>query len=175
MKKIKLSLLLVVVMLLICSTIEAQSTKNYTMKFHYLNKDTILGNSQIAYWANTGQFPDYLKWVNTPFALQKTTSDNIGLFTDSTTSFSAGQDVGIIFIKVQNTGAFINDYIESNIGAFISNAGSENVSVNITGNGLMMKAINLIEPNTQIIYSYQDILNLFAGDNTVRFKIFSKQ
>ncbi len=39
----------------------------------------------------------------------------------------------------------------------------------------MMKAINIIEPNNQIIYSYQDIINLFAGDNPVSFKIFSKQ
>lgn len=168
MKKTVLSLFLI---LFFSVDIFAQQPDNPAWVFYYQNNDTLLSREQLHYWGQSGQFPTYLEWNNCPFAICPSPIDGVGLYTDSTSSFAAGQDVGWAFIKVAATGIFMDDYYETNIGMFVNDSQSPNVEIVTSPQGLMMRAITAIGPNTEIISRYQDIIDLFPGDNTVKFLI----
>ncbi|MFH0866470.1 MAG: SET domain-containing protein [Bacteroidota bacterium] len=149
----------------------SQAIVNYTMKFRYQNKDTLLSREKIHFWSKSGQFPAYIDWENAPFAIQPSAINGVGLFTDSSGSYTAGLDIGWAFIKVAGTGVFIDDYYESNIGMFVNDSQTPNAEIINTTQGLMMRAITTIGPNTEITASYQQILDLFPNDDTVKFLI----
>jgi len=146
-------------------------TANYVMKFRYNNRDTLLNRNMIHFWNLSGQFPSYLKWKNAPFAVRPSIISGVGLFTDSTSSFSTGQDIGWAFTKFSNTGSFMYDYIESNIGIYINDSQTPNVTITQTPQGLMMTASTYIAPNTEIVARYQDIINMFPNDESVKLLI----
>ncbi len=146
----------------------AQGT-NFEMKFRYQHRDTVLNQQKIYLWNNAGTFPAYIGWKNTPFAIQHSTIGGIGLFTDSTHSFSTGQDIGYVYIKAASTGSFMNDYYESNIGIFTNDAEAKNVEIVLMTDGLIMRALTNISPNTEIIASSSDILTLFPNDKNLIF------
>jgi len=166
MKKI----ILILSIVFISGFVNAQTT-NYEMKFRYHNRDTLLSRITIHFWSESGQFPAYLKWENAPFSIRPSNISGVGLFTDSTSSFTSGQNVGWAFTKFSNTGSFMYDYIESNIGMYINDSQTPNVSVISTPQGLMMKAATNIAPNTEIIARYQDIINMFPNDESVKLLI----
>lgn len=149
----------------------AQQANNPQWSFRFNGSDTLLSREQIHFWGQTPQFPAYLKWNNCPFAICPSQIDGVGLFTDSLSSFTVGQDVSWAFIKVAATGSFMEDYYESNPGMFINDSQQPNVEIISTPQGLLMRALTAIGPNTEIVARYQDIINLFPGDNTVKFLI----
>jgi len=72
---------------------------------------------------------------------------------------------------VASTGVFMDDYYESNIGMFVNDSQIPNVEIVSSAQGLMMRALTAIGPNTEIVSRYQDIIDLFPGDNSVAFLI----
>jgi hypothetical protein len=168
MKKLLLFLLLFTCF---AGLVNSQTIINYEMKFRYQNKDTMLYREKINFWSMSGQFPAYLDWKDSPFSIQPSPINGVGLFTDSTSNFSAAQDIGWAFIKVASTGSFIDDYYESNIGMFVNDSQTPNVTIVSTTQGLMMRALTNIGPNTEIIARYQDIIDLFPNDASVKFLI----
>lgn len=154
--------------IIVCVSLLAKAqVTNFDMKFRYHHRDTVLNQQKIYLWNNAGTFPAYIGWKNTPFAMQHSTIGGIGLFTDSTHSFSIGQDVGYVYIKAASTGSFMNDYYESNIGVFTNDAENKNVEIVLMSDGLMMRALTNISPNTEIIASSSDILTLFPNDKNL--------
>lgn len=149
----------------------SQAIVNYAMKFSYQNKDTLLSREQIHFWSKSGQFPAYIDWENAPFSIQLSSINGVGLFTDSASSYTAGQDIGWAFIKAVSTGVFMDDYYESNIGMFVNDSQTPNAEIISTPQGLMMRALADIAPNTEITASYQQILDLFPNDGTAKFLI----
>jgi SET domain-containing protein len=65
----------------------------------------------------------------------------------------------------------MDDYYESNIGMFVNDSQTPNVEIISSPQGLMMRAISPIGPNTEIVSRYQDIIDLFPSDNSVKFMI----
>jgi len=145
-------------------------TLNYEMKFRFNNKDTLLDKAKIFLWNGIGTFPGNLEWKNSPFCL-KPVGDKIGLFTNSTHSFTSGQDVGLAFIKVASTGYFMNDYYQSNIGLMVNDSDTPNVEIYATSQGLMMRALTSIPSNTEIILKYSSIVTMYPHDITVKMMI----
>jgi hypothetical protein len=168
MKKIILTSLLVTVMI---GFVSSQVPEDHDWWFTHNGHDTLLSREQIHFWGQTGQFPTYLDWKNSAFAISPSTIDGVGLFTNSQSSFTTGQDVGWAFIKVASTGHFMDDYYESNIGMFVNDSQTPNVEIVSSPQGLMMRAVSNIGPNTEIVARYKDIIDLFPGDNTVKFLI----
>lgn len=145
-------------------------TLNYEMKFRFNNRDTLLDKAKIFMWNGIGTFPPSLEWKNSPFCLQPS-GEKIGLFTNSTHSFTSGQDVGLAYIKVSSSGFFMNDYYESNIGGMVNDSETPNVEIYATSQGLMMRALTSIPANSEIIARYRDIVNMFPNDVTVKLLI----
>ena len=147
-------------------SIHAQTQPNPSWLFSCQGKDTVMGREQIHHWGKSGHFPDYLKWKNTPLAICPSLIHGVGLFCDSTSKFSAGQDVGMAFIKVSGTGLFIGDYLETNIGMFVNNSQNPNVEIVMAPQGLIMRALVDIGPNIEITASYQSLIDLFPDDGS---------
>jgi len=147
-------------------------TNNYVMRFRYHHADTLLTQQKLFIWGKTVTFPAYLDWKDAPFAIQHSTTGSIGLFTDSTHSFTTGQNIGYIYLKSASTGTFINDYHKSNIGYFVNNGNTKNVEILQDANGLMMRAIANIGPNHEVVASFNDIFNLFPNDNSLQFLFY---
>jgi hypothetical protein len=116
---------------------------------------------------HSGHFPSYLKWLNSPFAIRHSPLNGYGLFTDSVSSFSSGQVVGYAFFKLNTTGHFDLDYREANIGLYINDSDNPNVTLTKVAGGIQMTANTNIGPNTEITSSYQNLINLFPGDQDV--------
>jgi hypothetical protein len=167
----KKTLLLLILICWGAAFIHAQGVTDNLMKFRYHNRDTILSRESIFFWSKSGQIPVYLEWENTSFALCKSTIRGTGLFTNTSGSFTTGQDVGLLFIKVGTSGKFIKDYYQSNAGYFVNDSQTPNVTVVSTSQGLMMQAISDIYPNTEIVASFQSIIAMFPNDPTVKFVV----
>jgi len=118
-------------------------------------------------WSKSAAYPDYVKWKNQPFAVNPSSISGVGLFTDSTHSFSSGQTIGFAFFKVSASGNFELDYVESNIGSFVNNSDNPNMEIESTSQGLVLKAKQYIGPNTELTASYPSLINLFPNDPSV--------
>jgi hypothetical protein len=149
----------------------SQVPVNHNWLFTFNGNDTLLSREQIHFLGQTNQFPADLKWKNSAFSIRPSIIDGVGLFSDSIHSFGVGEDVGWAFIKVASTDSFMDDYYESNIGMFVNNSQTPNVAIISSPQGLMMRALTAIGPNTEIIARYQDIIDIFPSDNTVKFLI----
>jgi hypothetical protein len=165
-------LFIVLFMTCIVGYIQAQ-TNNYVMRFRYHHADTLLTQQKLFIWGKSLNFPTYLDWKDAPFAIQHSASGGIGLFTDSTHSYASGENLGYIYLKSGNTGAFINDYHKSNIGYFVNNRTAKNVEIVQDANGLMMRTTASIGTNQEVVASFNDIFTLFPTDKTLQY-LFSK-
>lgn len=167
----------VTVMLLLISAIDLRAQgpnlPSYKMIFQFRNgggvlKDTVMSSRlKFSLWGKSSDYPDYVKWKNQPFAVLQSNINGVGLFTDSTHSFSTGQTIGYAFFKVGASGTFELDYIESNIGSFVNNSDNPNMEVVSTSQGLILKAKQHIGPNTELTASYQSLINMFPNDPSV--------
>jgi hypothetical protein len=177
MKKINVGIIkfffIVTFMLLsgICFYAKGQTvnTKIYRMSFQYRNqsgllKDTMISRMLYHSWSESSNYPTYVKWKKLPFAIVKSPINGVGLFTDSSTTFNAGDIIGYAFYKVAHAGSFETDYLESNIGSFVNDSSSPNIDIVLTSDGIIMKAKQKILPNTELTGSYQQLINLFPGD-----------
>lgn len=152
--------------------LKAQNAKlpDYPMKFQFRNshgdlRDTsMFSRLKFTAWSKSSAYPAYVKWKNQPFAVNLSSINGVGLFTDSSSSFSTGQTIGYAFYKVGSSGRFDLDYLESNIGSFINNADEANMEAIKTDKGIVLKAKQNIASNTELTVSYQSIINLFPND-----------
>jgi len=149
------------------------SLPSYKMLFQFRNsngvlRDTIMASRlKFSLWSKSTDYPAYVKWKNQPFAVNPSSINGVGLFTDSTSSFSTGQTIGYAFFKVGASGSFELDYIESNIGSFVNNDDNPNTEIISTSKGLVLKAKQNIGPNTELTASYQSLINMFPNDPSV--------
>lgn len=123
---------------------------------------------QLNHWAMTGNFPATLKWKNSLFALKKD-NDTVRLCTDSVTSYDNGDVIGFLFFKTGVTGTFRSDYKISNIGKYIFGGASPNVDIEMTADGIRMKAHGTVTANTVLSINFQDLYDLFPDDPTIAF------
>jgi hypothetical protein len=146
------------------------------MKFQIGNgsggvKDTMLSRFGYKLWSKSPGYPAYVKWENLPFAVLRSPLSGVGLFTDTTSSFTTGQVIGYSFFKINSSGKFNIDYLETNIGSFINNSGAPNMNVVQTSTGLQLVANQNIPPGTELTVSYQAIINMFPNDVSVKQEI----
>jgi len=163
----KKSIIIISLLLFFSLSILAQQPENPAWIFYYQNSDTLLSREQIHFWGQSGQFPAFLEWKDCNFSICPSPIDGVGLYTDSVSSFTAGQDVGWAFIKVASTGVFMDDYYESNIGMFVNDSQTPNVGIVPSSQGLMMRALTAIGPNTEIVSRYQDIIEGTSKNSTL--------
>ncbi|MBL0310145.1 MAG: hypothetical protein IPP77_10845 [Bacteroidetes bacterium] len=95
----------------------------------------------------------------------------MGLFSDSTHSFSTGDTIGYAFFKIGSTGSFDIDFMESNIGSFINDSQTPNMEVLLTPKGLLLRAKQSIASTTELMASYREIIDLFPNDKSIRRSI----
>lgn len=158
---------------------QAQTTNTlptYPMKFLYnssngIQRDTLLSKLSFRMWKMSNNYPAYVKWKSQPFAVLRSSIDGLGLFTDSVSSFTTGQEIGWIYYKVNSSGRFDMDYLDSNIGLFINNSDNPNAELVQTSQGIKIKATRAINSVSEITIRYQDILNLFPNDPSAVRKI----
>jgi hypothetical protein len=148
------------------------SLPNYKMLFQYRNgsgqlRDTMVPRIKYKVWSRASTYPSYVKWKNQHFAVLRSSIDAVGLFTDSTSSFSTGQEIGYAFFKIGSSGHFDLDYLETNLGSFINDSDNPNIEVVKTSTGIVIKAKQNIVPNTELVANYQDLINLFPNDESV--------
>jgi hypothetical protein len=159
-------------------TVKAQTTSlpKYKMLFQFVDsrghvKDTAISRTKYVYWSKSSAYPAYVKWVNLPFAILKSNLSGIGLFTDSVTSYAAGQIIGYAFFKVGSYGSFDLDYHESAVGSFVNDASAPNMNVVLTPQGIILTANQNIGPNTELTASYDAVINMFPNDQSVKRSI----
>jgi hypothetical protein len=169
-----ISSILLVLFLSLCSfELLAQSTlPNYRMEFEFWDsqgalRDTMMSRIKFKKWSESPSYPSYVKWKDLPFAVNHSSIDGVGLFCDSTHSFSANQVIGFAFIKKKATGHFSVDYLETNAGSFINNSDTPNAQVELSEQGVVIRAISAITPLSEITVSYQALIDLFQGDPEV--------
>ena len=167
------SLILVVFSLFHVHEIKAQNAiPNYRMVFEFWDsqgvlRDTMMSRIKFKKWSESPNYPTYVKWKDLPFAVNHSSIDGVGLFCDSTHSFSANQVIGFAFIKKKDTGHFSVDYLETNAGSFINNSDTPNAQVELSEQGVVIRAISAITPLSEITVSYQELIDLFQGDPEV--------
>jgi hypothetical protein len=149
----------------------SQATPKYQLRFQYADsagsiKDTLVSRIKLAYWSKQSNFPPYLKWKGQAFAVLKSAIDGIGLFTDSTTTYNTGDFVAYAFVKRASAGRFDLDYIETNPASFINDHSEPNLDIELTGQGIILKANRPIAALTELTISYAALIALFPGDIT---------
>jgi hypothetical protein len=142
------------------------------MRYEFRNesstlKDTVISRLKHSLWAKSPNYPAYVKWMNYPFSIGISNIHGIGLFTDSSSTFIVNDIIGYAFVKKRNTGNFNLDYLQTNLGSFVNDSENPNVDVELTNQGLVLKAKTTIAPNTEITASYRAIIELFNGDKNV--------
>jgi len=150
----------------------SQAIPKYPLKFEYVDsiagvKDTLASRIKIAYWSKQKNFPGYLKWKGQPFAILKSEIDGVGLFTDSVSTFNTGDVVAYAFVKRASAGRFDLDYIETNPASFINDQTDPNLDIELSGQGIILKANKPIAELTELTISYAALIALFPGDITV--------
>ena len=170
-----LSGIFIISLLINSSTSNAQGLPRYPMKFQYNTNgrfvDTTFSKAYFRTWTRTAKFPGYAKWDNLPLAVANSSVSGVGLFCDSSSTFSRGDTIGFAFYKSGSTGTFSLDYIESNLGTFVNNSSAPNMNIVKTSRGLMMVANCSIKSGTELTASYQSLINFFPNDATAREQI----
>jgi len=161
---------------LIALNLSAQVIPKYEMRFQYrdsigLMKDTIMSRAKYLLWSKSEAYPSFVKWKSLPFAVLRSSISGVGLFTDSSSSFSLGQQIGFAFVKRSTSGRFNFDYIETNFGSFINDSETPNMDVELTDNGVVFKSNQSIPPHTELTVSYRAIIDLFPDDETAEQSI----
>lgn len=109
--------------------------------------------------------------IGSQLCIRKSSIAQLGLFTASGTSYSAGDTIAQVFIKVGSTGLFATDYIETQYGGFVNHGAVPNAQVVFSTQGLAIVALKRIPSSTEISCSYSQLLSLFPGDKTIGFLI----
>ncbi|MBX3101281.1 MAG: SET domain-containing protein-lysine N-methyltransferase [Bacteroidetes bacterium] len=134
--------------------------------------DTIVSRIIVSTWAKPGKagyLPAFFR--SGTFAVAKSGVHGVGLFTDTATAFAVGDTVLWAFEKRRSTGYFMYDYREKPIATFVNNSDNPNtVMVKVPG-GLVMIATRPIGFMEELTCSYQGVLDLFPGDQTLARQI----
>lgn len=131
-----------------------------------LHKRT-LSRAQYRRWSRSAAYPAYVQWSDRPFALLRSPVHGVGLFTDQSTTCTAGEVIGYAFVKTAHTGIFNRDYRETNIGSFVNDSEDPNLDVLLVPRGIIMRANRSIAPCTELRAAYRAIMALFPNDPTV--------
>jgi len=145
------------------------------MRFQYVDidqhRDTSLSLFQYSHWASSPEYPSYVKWRNLPFSILKREDHSIGLFTDSLTTFTENDEVGVAFAHRNSTNRFLFDYAKTNFASFISNSVTPNMYPELTSKGVVFKANQAIPPNTELTVDFNAIRAIFPNDPSVNVVI----
>ncbi len=156
-----------------CNTfISTAQNSSVDMKFRYRDRK---GENRVVnmpwirfqFWAQSDNYPSYVKWVNQPFAVLKTGKHSASLFTDSISSFKPGSTISYAFLTRQNIGRFDMNYIKTNVCSFINNSEKPNTEIVESPKGLYFRAKKYIGPNTELTVDYSSLKNMFPNDPTV--------
>ncbi|MDX2003300.1 MAG: SET domain-containing protein [Chitinophagales bacterium] len=145
----------------------------YELNFSYtdagnVTRDTMLTRFGYKLWSGGTNYPGYTDWLNYPFAVANSIIAGVGLFTDSSSSFTSGQSVGYAFYKTGSTGKFSFDYVETNLGSFINDSQTPNLDILVTSDGIVLRANQAIGPNTELTANYRALIALFPQDASLK-------
>lgn len=90
-----------------------------------------------------------------------------GLFTDS--EIKPGEFIGMAFRRkpYMVSGSFANNYTETEYGRYVNHYKNPNIELRIEKTGIGMYASRHIQPGDELLSDYNDLINLFDGEDSL--------
>jgi len=93
------------------------------------------------------------------------TIHNIGLFTNR--PLKQGEAIGIIFIRVNTTGNFKNDFKENLYGRFTNHSDTPNAVTVLREKDIILQATQPINAGEEITVNYKQMIEQFGNDESL--------
>jgi hypothetical protein len=97
--------------------------------------------------------------------IAKSTIHGMGLFSD--TELAENEDVAVVFSRVNDTGIFINDFIETHFGRHTNHSDNPTTEIIIRPDDIILRATRTIKSSDEITASYHQLIDLFNQDPTL--------
>ena len=145
-----------------CSAQISFGNTPYALKFRYVKsgelRDTMLVKLRLTLQQGGNEANLYMKWKTYPLAVARTEGRSLGLYSDSTASFTTGQEIGTLYFKRGSS------FLETNLKLFVKDGDTPNIELGTNANGdIVMKARQGIGANEAITISRSELQLLITN------------